>query len=102
MLLSSLASVRQEERRVISEGIKGFLAHMKATHEQIVGGPYGWQDSRDGLHLEASAEEQAIVQAAHELNKRGLSLRQVGYELTDRACIRHLVALGIPKACRTC
>jgi hypothetical protein len=102
MLLSSLASVRQEERRVISEGIKGFLAHMKATHEQIVGGPYGWQDSCDGLHLEASAEEQAIVQAEHELNKRGLSLRQVGYELTDRACIRHLVALGIPKACRTC
>jgi hypothetical protein len=81
--------VSQEERSGISAGIKDSLAHMKATHERIVGGPYGWQDSRDGIHLEANAEEQAIVQAAHEPKERGLSLRQIGHELTERACIRH-------------
>ena len=74
---------------------------MKATHERIVGGPYGWQDTRDGLHLDAQTEEQAIVQAAHEPKVRGLSLR-IGHKLTERACIRHQVALGIPNACRTC
>jgi putative NIF3 family GTP cyclohydrolase 1 type 2 len=75
---------------------------MKATHKRIVGGPYGWQDTCDGIHLEAHAAGQAIVQVAHELKERGLSLRQIGHALTERACIRHQVALGIPRACRTC
>ena len=101
-MLSILASVSQEERRVVSEGIKGILAYMKATHERIVGGPYGWQDTHDGIHLDANTEEQAIIQAMHELKEQGLSLRQIGHALTERACIRHLVALGIPSACRTC
>jgi hypothetical protein len=63
---------------------------------------HGWQDTHDGIHLEANAAEQAIIQAAHELKERGLSLRQIGHALTERACIRHLVALGLLSACRTC
>ena len=35
-MLSILASVSQEERKVISERIKDTLAHKKATHERIV------------------------------------------------------------------
>jgi hypothetical protein len=92
----------REERRGISEGIKDILPHIKAKHERIVGGPYGWQDTRDDIHLEANAEEQAIVQAAHDLKERGVSLRQIGHELTEATCLRHLVALGILRACRTC
>jgi len=83
-VLSILASVNQEERRVISERIKDTLAHKKATHERIVEVPYDWQYTRDGIHLEANAEEQPIVQAAHELKEQGLSLRQIGHELTER------------------
>jgi hypothetical protein len=92
----------QEERSGISEGIKDSLARMKATHERIMAGPYGWQDTHEGIHLIANADEQAIVQAAHDLKERGVSLRQIGHELTERTCMRHLVALGIPRAGRTC
>jgi hypothetical protein len=70
--------VSQEKRRGISDGIKESLAHLKATHEGIVGGPYGWQDTCDAIHLKANAEEQAILQAAPEPNERGLSLRKIG------------------------
>jgi len=59
----------------ISEGIKDILAPMQATHERIVGGPYDWQDTRDGIHRDANAEEQAILQAAPELKQQGMSLR---------------------------
>jgi DNA invertase Pin-like site-specific DNA recombinase len=74
-LLSILASVSQEERRGISERTKDALAHMKATHERSVGVPYSWQYGHDSIHLDANAEEQAIIQAAHELREQRLSLR---------------------------
>ena len=92
LVLSIIASVSQEERGVISEGIRDILAHTKATHEQIVGGPYGWQDTRDGIHRDAHAEEQAIVQAAHDLKERGLSLRPIGHALTEQGMY--------PRSCR--
>jgi DNA invertase Pin-like site-specific DNA recombinase len=82
---SILALVSQEDRKVISERITGTLAHQKATHERIVGVPYSWKYTRDGIHLEANAKEQAIIQAARELKEQGLSLRQIGHELTERA-----------------
>jgi hypothetical protein len=51
------------------------LAPMQETHERIVGGPYGWQDTRHAIHLDANAEEQVMIQSAHELKQQGMSLR---------------------------
>lgn len=77
----------QEERRGISEGIKDSLAHMKATHERIVGGPYGWQDTHDGIHLKANAVEQEIVQVALDIPRAGRS-QIVTLKTTSRNALR--------------
>jgi site-specific DNA recombinase len=84
LVLNILASVSQWERGVISERTKDALAHKKAKHERTGGVPYGWQLTRDGVHLDANAKEQAIIQAAHDLREQGLSLRQIGHELTEQ------------------
>jgi hypothetical protein len=63
--------VSQEERRGISEEIKDSLAPMKVTHERIMGRPYGWQETHDGSHLKANAEEQEIVQVARDIPRAG-------------------------------
>jgi hypothetical protein len=71
-VLNILTLVSQEEPRVISERITDILAHKKPKHERIMEVPYGWQLARDGVYVVANAREQ------------GVSLRQIGHELTER------------------
>jgi hypothetical protein len=84
----------------ISEATKDILAPMKA-HGGIGGEPFGWQETRDGIHFDANAKEQALVQAALEPNERGLSLWQFGHALDNRARSRFEVALDIASVGRT-
>jgi len=84
LVLNILASVSQWERGVISERSKDALAYKKANREQTGGVPYGWQLARDGVHLDANAKEQAIIQTAHELWEQGLSLWQTGHAVTEQ------------------
>jgi DNA invertase Pin-like site-specific DNA recombinase len=74
LVRSILSLVSQSQRKVISERTKDALAHKKANRERTEGAPYGWQLPRDGVHLDVSAEEQAIIQAAQELKETELSL----------------------------
>jgi site-specific DNA recombinase len=75
LVLNILAPVSHWERGVISEPTKDALAYRKANREQTGGVLYGWQLARDGVHLDANAKGQAIIQAAHELKGPALSLR---------------------------
>jgi hypothetical protein len=72
LVLKILASVSQWERGVMSRPTKDAPAYRKANRERTVRVPYGWQLDCDGVHVDANARDQ------------GLSLRQIGHELTQR------------------
>lgn len=48
---------------------------------QLKAAPYGWRVGADGVKLEVHPGEQAVMVAARELRKSGLSLEKVGARL---------------------
>ena len=90
LVLNVLASVSQWEREAIGERTSAALQH-KAAQGEYIGGdaPYGFRVAADGQHLEAHAQEQALIAEARRLRKSGLSLRAVARELGTRGfCTR--------------
>jgi hypothetical protein len=85
---SILALVSHEDWRVISARITETPAHKKATPERTLEVPRGWQATREGMHRDANAEGQRIIQAVQEWREQGVSLRQHGHVLTERAMHR--------------
>jgi site-specific DNA recombinase len=85
LMMNLLASVSQWERKVIGERTSAVLQHKRANREKTGGVTrYGWRLARDGKHVEPHAGEQALIQAAKALKAQGLSLRQIGAQLTEQ------------------
>jgi site-specific DNA recombinase len=82
LVLNVLASVSQWEREAIGERTSTAMQH-KVSLGEYTGGPvpYGSALAVDGMHLEDSAGEQAVLVEARRLRASGLSLRAVAREL---------------------
>jgi site-specific DNA recombinase len=107
----------QYERALISMRTKAALKHKQSKGEKTGGDvPYGWKLSRDGIHLDVDAEEQATIFAARALREQGLSLRSIALKLSEQGrfprkgkawhpeTIKHLLsskALEWPEAARS-
>lgn len=71
------------ERALIAGRTKAALG-VKAGRGELVGSvPYGYKLAPDGIHLEESPHEQALVRRARELRAAGLTYREVGLRLAD-------------------
>lgn len=65
------------ERLLIGARTGAALQAKKARGERTGSVPYGFQIAADGVHVEESADEQAVIAAVRELRAAGLSLRAI-------------------------
>lgn len=85
LVLNVLASVSQWEREAIGERTATAMQHKAAAGEYTGGAvPYGFRLAPDGIHIEESAPEQAVINEARELRASGLSLRATAAALAAR------------------
>ena len=82
------------EKDQISERTKMALSHKKACRERIGTIPFGFDLSEGGVTLVENDAEQATIKVIHELRSRGLSLRDIATELSER---KHLTKKGNSK-----
>lgn len=88
LVLNVLGAVSQWEREAIGERTSAAMQHKRARREYTGGQvPYGWTVAADGVALEASPVEQAVIVATRELRAAGLSLRAIGAALADRGLL---------------
>jgi len=84
LVLNVLASVAQWEREATGERTSAAMAHKRSLRE-FTGGqaPYGWRLAADAVHLEPEPVEQEVIRLAGDLRSTGLTLRQVGAQLSS-------------------
>jgi len=75
------------ERGVIRSRTRAALAVKRTRGERIGGIPYGYELAADGVHLEESAAEQAVIEQIRGLRAAGLSLRAVTAECERRGMV---------------
>jgi DNA invertase Pin-like site-specific DNA recombinase len=94
MLFRMLAVLAEFERDQIRERTKMAMTHKKAFHERVGTIPFGFDLSQDGVTLVENDAEQSTIKVIHELRTRGLSLRDIATELSER---KHLTKKGNSK-----
>ncbi len=72
------------ERGLIRARTTAALAAKKARGELVGKAPFGFRVAADGVHLEADADEQAVLAAVRQLSAAGLSLRGIVAALARR------------------
>lgn len=87
MMVTMLLGFAQMERDLASERTCAAMAHKKSQGERVGTIPYGYHLAADGVHLDADADEQAMIREARELRAAGLSLRKIGERLTARGLL---------------
>lgn len=83
LCLNMLMSVSQWEREVIGERTTAALAHKASKEERIGQIPYGYILSIDGIHLEKSTSEQAILEKIVTERRQGRTLRAITARLNE-------------------
>ena len=84
LVLNIMASVSQWEREAIGERTRDALAHKKANGQRAGNIPYGYRLAPDGVHVEASPEEQAALVRIVELRTRGYTLQEIALKLNGQ------------------
>jgi site-specific DNA recombinase len=75
LVLNIMVSVSQWEREAIGERTRDAMSHKRANGERVGTIRYGFQMAADGVHLEESPEEQAVLASARELRTGGGTVR---------------------------
>lgn len=83
LCLNMLMSVSQWEREVIGERTTAALAHKASKGERIGQIPYGYILNIDGIHLEESTSEQAILEKIVTERRQGRTLRAITARLNE-------------------
>lgn len=83
-MIQMLVLLAEFERGLISERLRKTLAHKARKGERCGQLPYGWTLAADGVHLVASAAEQAKLADLKALRKIGMSWREIADEMNRR------------------
>lgn len=94
MVFRMLAVMAEFEKDQISERTKMAMAHKKSKSERVGTIPFGFDLLSDGVTLVENESEQATIKTIHELRARGLSLRDIATELSEK---NHLTKKGNAK-----
>jgi site-specific DNA recombinase len=84
MIFRILAVLSEFERDIISERTKAALSHKKSKGQRIGNIPYGYRLAEDGESLEPCPDESRIIRITRRLKNKGMSLRKISRELTER------------------
>lgn len=84
MVFRILAVLSEFERDIVSERTKAALAHKKSKGQRIGNIPYGFRLASDGETLEQCPDESRIKRLVRRLKKKGMSLRKISRELSER------------------
>jgi len=84
MIFRMLAVMSEFEKDQISERTKMAMNHKKSCMERVGTIPFGFDLSGDGIALFENENEQATIKVIHELRARGLSLRDIAMELSEK------------------
>jgi len=84
MVFRILAVLSEFERGLVSERTKAALAHKKSQNKRVGTIPYGYQLASDGETLEPCPDESRVKRLVRRLKKKGMSLRKISRELTER------------------
>lgn len=99
MVFRMLAVLAEFERDQVSERTTMALQYKKAQGEKLGGRvPYGMQLRADGIHLEAHAAEQAVIQIARALHQAGLSSRKIAARLAEQGMYSRAGSVFAPSA----
>lgn len=99
MVFRMLAVLNEFERDQVSERTTMAMQHKKANGERVSGRvPYGQKLSNDGVHLEAHADEQAVIALARQLHAEGLSSRAIAVQLEARGLVSRVGTRFTPSA----
>lgn len=79
-----LNAFAEYERALIRARTKAALAVKAARGERTGGVPYGFRLAADGVHVEADAEERAVVERVRALRAEGRTLRAIAADLDVR------------------
>ena len=91
MIFRMLAVMAEFEKDQISERTKMALGHKRACRERVGTIPFGFDLSEGGITLVENDSEQSTIKVIRELRSRGLSLRDIATELSER---KHLTKKG--------
>jgi site-specific DNA recombinase len=84
MVFRMLAVMAEFEKDQISERTRMAMAHKKSKSERVGTIPFGFDLLSDGVTLVENESEQATIKTIHELRARGLSLRDIATELSEK------------------
>lgn len=84
MVFRMLAVLSEFERDLVSERTTNALAHKKSKGQLVGAVPFGFDLEDDGVSLTPNQHEQEIIETIQALRNRGLSLRAIAQELTER------------------
>lgn len=84
MVFRILAVLSEFERDIISERTKAALSHKKSKGQRIGNIPYGYRLAEDGESLEPCPDESKVIRITRRLKNKGMSLRKISRELTER------------------
>jgi site-specific DNA recombinase len=74
------------ERQMIRDRTRAALAVKKSRGERVGTVPYGYQLSKDGIHLELNPPEQKVIRAIQSLREQGLTFHKIVAKL-NHDCI---------------
>ena len=83
MIFRMLAVMAEFEKDQISERTKMAMSHKRSKSERVGTVPYGFDLSADGITLTENAGEQATIKTIQVLRARGISLRDIAFNLTE-------------------
>ncbi len=85
LVINIMTAVSQWEREAIGERTRDALSHKKSQGERVGNIAYGLRLGEDGVHLEHSPDEQAVLAEILQLRGQGTTLRGIAAALNHGA-----------------
>ncbi len=84
LVINIMTAVSQWEREAIGERTRDTLSHKKSQGQRVGNIAYGLRLGEDGVHLEHSPDEQAVLAQIRQLRGQGTTLRGIAAALNNR------------------